>query len=136
VLFLSLAAVGRLSGPFPYSAGWGDIITGALAIPVARLAMGESSSGRLAVAAWNAFGVADLIAAVTLGITSVPGSPLQLIHAGVGSTAIQYLPYSLVPTVLVPFFLITHAIVAAQLVARRVPSGRAAHSSMPAVAHK
>src|SRR3977135_959892 len=35
VLFLLLAATGRLSGPFPYSAGWGGIITGALAIPLA-----------------------------------------------------------------------------------------------------
>jgi len=118
VLFLALAAVGRLSGPFPYSAGWGDIITGVLAIPVARLAMGGSSRGSFAIAAWNAFGTADLIAAVTLGITSAQGSPLQLIHAGVGSEAMQHLPFSLVPTVLVPFFLITHAIVAAQLLAR------------------
>src|ERR1700722_14952723 len=35
VMFLLLAAVGRLSGPFPYSAGLGDIITGAIAIPLA-----------------------------------------------------------------------------------------------------
>jgi hypothetical protein len=27
-MFLFLAAVGRLSGPFPFSAGWGDVITG------------------------------------------------------------------------------------------------------------
>jgi hypothetical protein len=118
VLFLALAAVGRLAGPFPYSAGWGDIITGALAIPVARLAMRSPSRGGLAIAAWNAFGTVDLIAAVTLGVVSIPGSPLQLIHAGVGSEAIQHLPYSLIPTVLVPFFLITHATVAAQLARR------------------
>src|SRR5262245_20290197 len=30
VLFLLLAAEGRLTGPFPYSAAWGDIITGVL----------------------------------------------------------------------------------------------------------
>jgi hypothetical protein len=47
------------------------------------------------------------------------GSPIQLIHAGMGSAAMQYLPYCLVPTVLVPFYLITHAIVAAQLAAPR-----------------
>lgn len=29
--FLFLAAAGRLGGPFPYSAGWGDVITGVLA---------------------------------------------------------------------------------------------------------
>jgi len=35
VLFLLLAATGRLSGPFPFSAGLGSIITGAFAIPLA-----------------------------------------------------------------------------------------------------
>src|SRR5262245_21578453 len=33
VLFLMLAAEGRLTGPFPYSAAWGDIITGIAAVP-------------------------------------------------------------------------------------------------------
>ena len=119
VLFLLLAATGRLSGPFPYSAGLGDIITGALAIP---LALNVARSGRpslRAIRLWNIFGTLDLVVAVTLGITSADGSPLQLIHAGVGSEAMQYLPYCLVPTVLVPFYLITHATVAAQLAAAR-----------------
>src|SRR6266851_9587427 len=70
VFFLVLAAEGRLSGPFPYSAGWGDIITGVLAIPVAWLAMGGSARAGLWIALWNLFGAADLVAAVTLGITS------------------------------------------------------------------
>jgi len=119
VLFLLLAASGRLSGPFPFSAGLGDIITGAIAIP---LALSIARSGRLpgaAVRRWNIFGTLDLIVAVGLGVASASGSPLQLIHAGVGSAAMQYLPYCLVPTVLVPFYLITHAIVAAQLAATR-----------------
>jgi hypothetical protein len=34
VLFLMLAVEGRLTGPFPYSAAWGDIITGVAAVPV------------------------------------------------------------------------------------------------------
>src|SRR5262249_6924646 len=34
VLFLMLAAERRLTGPFPYSAAWGDIITGVVAVPV------------------------------------------------------------------------------------------------------
>jgi hypothetical protein len=114
--FLALAVVGRLSGPFPYSAGLGDIITGLLAVPLAlRVARGE----RAPVAWWNAFGILDLIFAVGLGMTSAQGSPIQIFHVGVGSEAMQHLPFSLVPTVLVPFYLITHAIVAAQLAARR-----------------
>jgi hypothetical protein len=118
VLFLLLAEVGRLSGPFPLFAGWGDIVTGALAIPVAWLAVAASAKHDGIVTAWNVFGALDLIVAVALGITSTNGSPLQLFHAGVGSAAMQSLPFSLVPTVLVPFYLIGHAIVFAQLRAR------------------
>jgi hypothetical protein len=119
VLFLALATVGRLSGPFPYFAGIGDIVTGAIAIPLAlRIARSGQSPWR-AVRRWNIFGALDLVVAVSLGILSAEGSPVQLIHAGVGSEAMQYLPYSLVPTVLVPFYLITHGIVAAQIAAAR-----------------
>src|SRR5215510_5292001 len=42
VLFVLLAFAGRLSGPFPYSAGWGDFVTGAFAIPIAWLAASET----------------------------------------------------------------------------------------------
>ena len=70
------------------------------------------------VAAWNAFGMLDLAAALALGVLSANGSPLQLIHAGAGSAAMQGLPWSLVPTVLVPLFLILHAVIFAQVRAR------------------
>ena len=124
VQFLLEAATGRLSEPFPYSAGLGDIVTRALAIP---LALSVARSRKLpvnAIARWNIFGAVDLIAAIALGITSAAGSPVQLIHAGVGSQAMQYLPLCLVPTVLVPFYLITHGIVASQLRVRRSAAGR------------
>jgi hypothetical protein len=119
VLFLLLALAGRLSGPFPYFAGFGDIITGLIALP---LALGSARSGQISSAAiwrWNVFGALDLIVAITLGLTSANGSPLHLLHAGVGSQAVQFLPYCLIPTVLVPFYLITHGIIAAQLRAPR-----------------
>jgi hypothetical protein len=119
VLFLLLAVQGRLSGPFPFSAGLGDIITGALAIPLALRVARSRALPVAAVRSWNIFGTLDLVVAVFLGIASAAGSPLQLVHAGVGSEAMQYLPYCLVPTVLVPFYLISHGIVAAQLGATR-----------------
>ena len=60
------------------------MITGALAIPLAlSIARSKEPSVRT-IAAWNAFGTLDLVVAVGLGITSAAGSPLQLIHAGVG----------------------------------------------------
>lgn len=119
VLFLLLAVAGRLGGPFPYFAGLGDIITGAVAIPLALKVARSSQPPWRAVRNWNIFGTLDLVVAVSLGIISAGGSPVQLIHAGAGSEAMQYLPYSLVPTVLVPFYLIVHGIVAARLAARR-----------------
>lgn len=114
-LFLFLAAAGRLGGPFPYSAGWGDVITGVAAAPLAWLVTREPGAHRGLIAAWNTFGALDLIVAVALGVTSINGSPLQLIHAGVGSATITQLPWAMVPLFLVPFFLITHGIVYAQL---------------------
>jgi hypothetical protein len=111
--FLLLAAAGRLGGPFPTSAGWGDIIAGVLALPMAWLALRRQ--GRPLLWAWNAFGMLDLVVAVSLGVISANGSPLQIIHAGAGSEAVQILPWSLIPTVLVPMYLIVHGIIFAQL---------------------
>ncbi len=45
VLFVLLALAGRLSGPFPHISGWGDFVTGALANPVAWLALRETRIG-------------------------------------------------------------------------------------------
>jgi hypothetical protein len=123
VLFLLLAAEGRLSGPFPYSAAWGDIITGVVAVPVLWLLKDGAARHTTAIGAWNLFGTADLVLAIAFGITSSEGSPLQ-IFPGPGSDAMQYVPWSFVPTVLVPLWLILHAIIAAQL--RHAKRGQAA----------
>jgi hypothetical protein len=113
--FLLLALQGRLSGPFPQSAGWGDVIVGLTAIPL-TLAIARNPEGhRGALLAWNAFGMLDLIAAVTLGIMSAPGSPLQVFGGTIGSAAVTMLPWSNIPTLLVPFYLITHGIIFAKL---------------------
>ena len=124
--FLLLALADRLGGPFPQSAGWGDVITGLFAVPVMQLAAQTSTAANRKIALWNAFGTLDLIAAVALGVVSANGSPLQAIHAGAGSAAVQLLPWALIPTVLVPFYLITHGIVFAQLRARRIDARRRA----------
>ncbi len=112
--FLLLAADGRLAGPFPQSAGWGDVITGLAAIPLALLIL-KRQTAPLATGGWNAFGALDLIIAVILGVLTASGSPLQLIDAGVGSAAVVSLPWILIPSVLVPFYLITHWVIFLQL---------------------
>jgi hypothetical protein len=66
----------------------------------------------------------DLVAALAFGIISANGSPLQIIHAGQGSEAVQMLAWSLIPTVLVPMFLIVHGIIFARLAALRTLGSR------------
>jgi hypothetical protein len=127
VFFLLLAAAGRLSGPFPISAGWGDIAVGVLALPALWLSLQGARGGRSLLAAWNLLGILDLVVAVALGITSVEGSPLQILSVGVGSTAVQMLPWSFIPSVLVPLYLILHGILFVQLRER----GRLAAARLP-----
>jgi hypothetical protein len=116
VFFLLLAEQGRLAGPFPYFAGWGDIVTGALALPVMALMARRGALGAMAARGWNWFGALDLITAVALGVMSGNGSALQVFETGVaGPLPVQMLPWSLIPTVLVPFYLILHGIIHAQL---------------------
>jgi hypothetical protein len=127
VLFFLLAAEGRLAGPFPFFAGWGDIITGVFAIPLLWLAKDGGARHANAITAWNVFGAADLVLAIALGVTSAEGSPLQIFTAAPGSAAMQQLPWSFVPTVLVPFYLILHATIWVQL------RGRVKHPASAAV---
>jgi len=84
------------------------------ALPVAWLATDAKTRHLNVIAAWDLFGAADLLLAITLGVTAAEGSPLQIFHAAPGSAAMQQLPWSFVPTVLVPFWLILHAIIWAQ----------------------
>jgi len=46
VLFLVLAVQGRLAGPFPFLAGWGDIITGVFAVLLLSAAADENIQAR------------------------------------------------------------------------------------------
>jgi len=115
VLFVLLAAAGRLAGPFPHVAGWGNFVIGALAIPVAWLAIAKSRPHDGLIVAWNAFGASDLVVAVTLGDhveerISVAANSRRGRHRGDDNAAMV-----VGPAVLVPFFLIAHAIVFTQL---------------------
>ncbi len=114
VCFLILHGQGRLGAPFATSAGWGDIITGVAAIPLAVVA----ARGRLprgVLIAWNAFGALDLIVAIMLGALSAPGTPFQLFMEAPGTAAMGVLPWVGIPTLLVPLYLMTHLAIAARL---------------------
>lgn len=122
VFFLILTADGRLSAPFGPAAGWGDMLVGALAIPIAAVAAIGAAKKRGWVGAWNALGAIDLIDAVTLGALSSPGTPFRVFTEGPGTTAMTALPWIMVPTMLVPLYFLIHLTVGAKLrSAARVP---------------
>jgi hypothetical protein len=122
VFFLILFAQDRLSAPFAQSAGWGDIITGLVAAPLAAMAAAGTPPPRRLIAAWNAFGALDLFAAILLGALSSPGTPFRLFTEGPGTVVMATLPWVVVPTVLVPLWLLIHL-----TIARRLRSAPAQH---------
>jgi hypothetical protein len=107
VSFIILQASNRLPAPFAPAAGWGDIVAGLVAVPVAWMVRRQARGWRTALIAWNVFGMADLIAAVTLGVLSSPG-PLRRIFAEPGTGLMSLLPWLLIPGFLVPLLFTTH----------------------------
>jgi hypothetical protein len=107
ISFVLLYAAKRLPAPFAPVAGWGDVAVGLLAIPLALLAGRADAIPKRLILAWNVFGLADLVAAVTLGTTSSPG-PLQLFHGGPNSAIMAELPWILIPCFLVPSLAFIH----------------------------
>ena len=92
---------GPPSAPFAPSAGWGDVFIGATALPLAWAVTRFGARVRPLVLLWNAVGVADLVAAVTLGPLSAPG-PLQVFVGPPTSAIMTTLPWLLIPGFLVP----------------------------------
>ncbi len=115
VFFLILHHQGRLAAPFAISAGWGDIITGLAAIPLAALAGWRGKLPRWLLAAWTAFGTSDLIVAITLGALSAPGTPFRVFTEAPGTVTMGTLPWVAIPTFLVPLYLMTHLTIAVRL---------------------
>jgi hypothetical protein len=133
--FLMLYSAGRLSYTFAHSAGWGDIATGVLAIPVVWAIQRRVAGWRWLTAAWNALGMADLLAAVTLGVGSAPASLVRFNFEAPGSGAILAFPWVLIPAFFVPLFLLTHIAIFAGLAAPTYAPGSESRplSSGPAV---
>ena len=115
VFFLVLHDQGRLAAPFASSAGWGDIITGLAAIPLAAVAAWRGRVPRVLLAAWTAFGALDLIAAITFGALSAPGTPFRVFTESPGTVAMGTLPWVGIPAFLVPLYLMTLLTIAARL---------------------
>jgi len=102
VAFLLYLALGHLPALFALPAGLGDIAAGLAAPLVARkLAQGN---GRRAALWFNAFGLTDLVTALTLGALT----GFQLMNVTPSSAPITELPLALIPTATVPLFFALH----------------------------
>jgi len=102
VAFLITMALGHLPAVFALPAGLGDITTGIVAT-VLLLRPGHGPSRRSA--RWlNAFGLTDLVVALTLGALTA----YQLVHVTPVGSAISTLPLALVPTAEVPLLIALH----------------------------
>jgi hypothetical protein len=126
VVFLILHAQGRLPAPFAPIAGWGDIFIGATALPVAWMVAMATPGWRSVALAWNALGLADLVAAIALGVMSAPDSPIRAFTDGSGTSVMSVLPMLLVPGYLVPILMLTHLAVFLRLGRRAAAAGRLA----------
>ncbi|WP_202619140.1 hypothetical protein [Ornithinimicrobium cavernae] len=108
--FLALWSVGALPGGFALPASYGDVAVGVTAPFVAAFILGRGRAGRVAYLGWTAFGIIDLLAAITLGILYSPTSVGVLSGGAAGPGVMGQLPMSLIPTFGVPFTLALHAI--------------------------
>ena len=102
VAFLLYMALGHLPALFALPAGLGDIATGIAAPLVAgRLGRARAAAPRV----WfNAFGMTDLVVALTLGALTGFG----LLNVTPSSAPITELPLALIPTATVPLFFALH----------------------------
>src|SRR6476619_2902567 len=100
--FVAIMALGHLPALFALPAGLGDIAAGIAAPLIARrLAQG---TGRRAALWHNAFGMTDLVVALTLGALT----GFQLLNVTPSAAPISELPLALIPTVTVPLLLALH----------------------------
>jgi len=100
--FLILMGLGHLPALFALPAGVGDIAAGIAApLVAARLASG---GGRRAALWHSAFGMTDLIVALTLGTLT----GFQLVNVTPSGSMISELPVALIPTAAVPLLFALH----------------------------
>jgi len=116
--FLLLYGAHRLPAPFALAAGWGDIVVGVTALPLAWFAARYPARAKPWAIAWNLLGFADLMVAISLGAMSAPG-PIRVFTDPPGSGIMTTLPWILIPGFLVPCWEALHVAIFSRLLARQ-----------------
>ena len=100
--FLATMALGHLPALFALPAGLGDVATG-IAAPLVAHRLAQGGAHRAAVR-FNAFGMTDLVVALTLGALT----GFQLINLTPSGASISELPLALIPSAAVPLLFALH----------------------------
>jgi hypothetical protein len=104
-VFVAMQDVRLLPTDMALQAGYGDIIAGLAALPVAYVLFYRLPYARTALLAWNIFGLLDLINALYLGLTTIPAWMGMLS----GQQDISFINlFMMLPTYSVPLFIISH----------------------------
>ena len=120
--FLVLENNGLLPAAFAIPAGWGDIVVGLTAIPVALWCCPVTTHGRRTVLLlWNVAGLLDILGVLGNGVRLFMGAPEF-------AAPFTVLPLSLLPTFIVPLVIVTHVLLfipstGSALAPRGVPTG-------------
>jgi hypothetical protein len=127
-VFILMMAIGHLPALFALPAGLGDIAAG-LAAPLAALRLARGTGRRTAL--WfTAFGMTDLISALTLGALT----GYALVNVTPSGAPISELPLALIPTAAVPLLFALHITsLPALLRTRRTPLRATAPSTAAAI---
>lgn len=104
VVFLIGISQGIIAPTFGYVAGIGDILIGVTAIPMAYVIKKGHSWARRGSIIWNGIGMADLVTAIYLGVTTSQFS------ASTSATMTTW-PWIIIPTVGVPSLLTIHFVI-------------------------
>ena len=104
VVFLIGISQGIIAPTFGYVAGIGDILIGVTAIPMAYVIKKGHSWARRGSIIWNSIGMADLVTAIYLGVTTSQFS------ADTSATMTTW-PWIIIPTVGVPSLLTIHFVI-------------------------
>ena len=126
-VFVVLWLAGSIPGLFALPAGIGDVAVGVMAPFVAARYARNAGQGRNAVVWWNAFGLFDLVVALTLGLLTSP-SPLQLFAFEQPNIIISGFPLILIPTFLVPLSILLHITVWIKLAREKEVHGASSYA--------
>lgn len=121
LFFLLLYSSRRLPAPFAPVAGWGDVLIGLTAVPVAYLTAVRAPAWRTIALAWNTLGLFDLVLAIALGVASSPGLPISFATSSADNSAMTTLPWILIECFNVPLLLHLHFLLFQRL-RRREPA--------------